>query len=64
MSATFFNILIDNKPTRFEKNRVIEIEPYENGTKITLEASHSEEEPIIYFTAEPYENVMQSYLSN
>ena len=59
----FFTVLIDDQPTRFEKRRVIAVEPYEFGTKIILEASHTEEEPIIYFTPETHENVMKSYLS-
>ena len=63
MSSTFFTILIDNKPTRFEKQRVISIEPYEFGTKVIIEASHSEEEPIVYFTKEAYDEVYKSYLS-
>ncbi len=62
MTSTFFTVLIDNKPTRFEKQRVIAIEPYEFGTKIIFEASHTEEEPIIYFTNEPYDDVYKSYL--
>ena len=62
MRSDFFSVLIDGKPTRFEKNRIIEIEPYTGGTKITMEASHAEEEPIIYFTPEDYEMVMKSYL--
>lgn len=57
-------VLIDDVPTRFEKNRIIEIEPSENGgSKITMDASHEAEEPIVYFTTEPYEDVMKSFLS-
>ena len=55
--------MIDGRLTNFEKKRIISIEPYENGTKIIMEASHLSEEPIIYFTPEDYENVMQAYLS-
>lgn len=60
--GAFFNVLIDNEVMTFEKNRVITIEPYEGGTKILLEASHLEEEPITYFTPEDYDKVMSSYL--
>ncbi|WP_256010584.1 hypothetical protein [Desertivirga xinjiangensis] len=63
MSGDFFTVLIDNKPTRFEKKRVVAIEPYEFGAKITIEASHTEEEPILYFTSESYEEVVRSYSS-
>ncbi len=63
MSNSFFTILIDNHPTRFEKKRVIAIEPYDFGTKIIIEASHEDEEPIIYFTNEVYDEVYRSYLS-
>lgn len=64
MSKNFFMVLIDDVPTRFEKNRIIEIEPYGNGgSKITMDASHEAEEPIIYFTSEAYEEVMKSFLS-
>jgi len=63
MSANTFTLLIDDELVRFEKNRVISVEPYEFGTKITLEASHTSEEPIIYFTREEYSQVMKSYLS-
>lgn len=63
MSAEFFGLMIDGRLTNFEKKRIISIEPYENGTKIIMEASHLSEEPIIYFTPEDYENVMQAYLS-
>ncbi|MBC7913063.1 MAG: hypothetical protein H7Y07_02975 [Pyrinomonadaceae bacterium] len=64
MSITdFFTVLIDDIPTRFEKKRIIAVEAYEFGTKIIMEASHTEEEPIIYFTSEKHEVVMQSYLS-
>ncbi|WP_207533093.1 hypothetical protein [Desertivirga arenae] len=62
MTSNFFTVLIDDKPTRFEKQRVIAIEPYEFGTKIIIEASHTEEEPIIYFTKEQYDDVYKSYL--
>ncbi|WP_374164156.1 hypothetical protein [Arcticibacter sp. MXS-1] len=62
MASDFFMILIDGKPTRFEKRRVIEIAPYPGGTKLTIEASHTEEEPLIYFTPEEYDMVMKSYL--
>ncbi|MGV3509714.1 MAG: hypothetical protein ACO1N7_10530 [Sphingobacteriaceae bacterium] len=61
--SDFFTVTIDNIPTRFEKKRVIAVEPYDFGTKIIMEASHTEEEPIIYFTSEPHEAVMQAYLS-
>lgn len=63
MAETFFYIMLDDELTRFEKNRIISIEPYENGTKITLEASHSAEEPFVYFSPEAYDKVMASYLS-
>lgn len=62
MSGGFFNVMIDDRVTSFEKARIVAIEPYEYGTKIILEASHTEEEPIIYFTPENYEKVMASYL--
>ena len=62
MSSNFFTVLIDNKPTSLEKKRVIAIESYNLGTRITIEASHEEEEPIIYFTSVSYEDVMRSYL--
>jgi hypothetical protein len=61
--GAFFSVLIDNEVTTFEKNRVILIEPYERGTRIMLEASHLDEEPITYFTPEDYEKVMSSYLN-
>lgn len=61
--SDFFTILIDDKPTRFEKRRILAVEPYEFGTKIIMEASHEEEEPIIYFTSEAHEMVMKSYFS-
>ncbi|MBC8052523.1 MAG: hypothetical protein H7Y13_05625 [Sphingobacteriaceae bacterium] len=61
--SEFFIVLIDGIPTRFEKRRIIAVEPYEFGTKIIIEASHTEEEPIIYFTSEAHELVMKSYLS-
>ena len=61
--SDFFTVMIDDKPTRFEKRRILSVEPYEFGTKITMEASHEEEEPIIYFTTEAHELVMRSYLS-
>lgn len=63
MADNFFTLLIDEEVVTLEKNRVISIEPYEFGTKITLEASHASEEPIIYFTKEQYADVMKSYLS-
>ena len=62
MPEEFFNVMIDDKVTTFEKSRVVAIEPYEFGTKIILEASHTEEEPITYFTPEKYDKVMASYL--
>ena len=62
MSRQFFTVLIDNQPTVFDRSRIIAIEPYDFGTRITMEASHTEEEPIVYFTSETYENVMRSYL--
>ncbi|PWG82087.1 hypothetical protein [Pararcticibacter amylolyticus] len=62
MASDFFLVLIDGEPTRFEKARIIEIEPYPGGTKIIIEASHTEEEPLVYFTSEQYDNVMKSYL--
>lgn len=61
--SDFFTVLIDGKPTQFEKKRIIAVEPYEFGTKIIMEASHTEEEPIIYFTSEAHELVVRSYLS-
>ncbi len=61
--SNFFTVLIDNKPETFEKRRIIALEPYEFGTKIIMEASHLEEEPIVYFTNEPHESVMKSYSS-
>lgn len=61
--SEFFMVMIDGKPTRLEKKRIIAVEPYEFGTKIIMEASHTEEEPIIYFTSEAHELVMKSYLS-
>ena len=63
MADNFFTLLIDDEIVSFEKGRIITIEPYEFGTKITLEASHTSEEPIIYFTKEEYAQVMKSYLS-
>lgn len=63
MSQEFFNVMIDNQVTTFEKARIVAIEPYEYGTKITLEASHTEEEPMVYFTPENYDKVMASYLA-
>ncbi|WP_423149488.1 hypothetical protein [Rubrolithibacter danxiaensis] len=63
MASNFFSVLIDDELITLERNRVISIEPYENGTKILLEASHLEEEPFTYFCAESYDKVMQSYLS-
>lgn len=61
--SNFFTVLIDEKPMTFEKDRIMAIEPYEFGTKIIMEASHTEEEPIIYFTSEAHESVMKSYSS-
>ena len=61
--SEFFTVLIDDQPTRFEKKRILALEPYEFGTKIIMEASHTEEEPIIYFTSEPHEVVMKSFSS-
>lgn len=61
--SSFFVVMVDNEVTTFEKNRVISIEPYERGTKITIEASHAAEEPITYFTPEDYDKVMSAYLS-
>ncbi|WP_207428871.1 hypothetical protein [Pedobacter sp. SYSU D00535] len=63
MAGKFFTVLIDNKPTMFEKGRIITIEPYDFGTKIIMEASHLEEEPIVYITSESYDLVMKSYLT-
>ena len=63
MTGNYFTLLIDDELVKFEKNRVITIEPYEYGTKITLEASHTSEEPITYVTTEEYAQVMKSYLS-
>jgi len=63
MADNFFTLLIDDEIVSFEKGRIITIEPYEFGTKITLEASHTSEEPIIYLTSEEYAQVMKSYLS-
>ena len=63
MASDFFSVLIGDELVRLEKSRVIEIEPAFQGTKITIEASHLEEEPIVYTTHEPYEAVMQSYSS-
>ncbi|PRY52337.1 hypothetical protein B0I27_10697 [Arcticibacter pallidicorallinus] len=64
MSQSFFMVLIDGVPTRFEKGRIIEIEPSGNGgSKIIMDASHEAEEPIIYFTSEAYDDVMKSFLS-
>ena len=64
MAYNFFSVLIDNIPTQFEKNRIIEILPQDNGgSKIIMDASHESEEPIIYFTSEAYDDVMKSFLS-
>ncbi|MGV3706015.1 MAG: hypothetical protein ACO1NU_11625 [Arcticibacter sp.] len=64
MASNFFMVLIDDVPTRFEKSRIIEIEPSGNGgSKIIMDASHESEEPIVYFTSEGYEDVMKSFLS-
>ena len=54
--------MIDGRPARFEKNRIIEILPYPGGTKIIMEASHLEEEPLVYITPEDYDLVMKAYL--
>ena len=62
MSVSYFTVLIDSRPTQFEKSRVISIEPCGVGTEILIEASHVDEEPIVYFTSESYENVIKSYL--
>jgi hypothetical protein len=56
-------MLIDDELVNFEKSRIISIEPYEFGTKIILEASHTSEEPLTYFSTEEYAQVMKSYLS-
>lgn len=61
--SDFFTVMIDDKPTTFEKKRILAVEPYEFGTKIIMEASHTEEEPIVYFTSEAHELVMKSYTS-
>lgn len=63
MSENSFTLLIDDEVVSFDKSRIITIEPYEFGTKITMEASHTSEEPIIYFTRTDYAQVMKSYLS-
>ena len=63
MSDNTFTLLIDDEVVNFDKSRIISIEPYEFGTKITLEASHTSEEPITYFTRTEYASVMKSYLS-
>jgi hypothetical protein len=63
MSDNSFTLLIDDEVVSFDKSRIITIEPYEFGTKITMEASHTAEEPIIYFTRTEYAQVMKSYLS-
>lgn len=63
MSENTFTLLIDDDIVNFDKSRIISIEPYEFGTKITMEASHTSEEPIIYFTRTEYASVMKSYLS-
>lgn len=60
--SEFFFVIIDDKPARLEKKRIITIEPYPGGTRITMEASHLDEEPIIYFVKEEYDAVMKSYL--
>ncbi len=62
MTSEFFSVMIDGKPARLEKKRILEIQPYTGGTKIIIEASHTSEEPLIYFTPEDYETVMRSYL--
>ncbi|HEY1024257.1 MAG TPA: hypothetical protein VGE26_03775 [Sphingobacteriaceae bacterium] len=61
--SSFFLVMIDGQVTTFEKSRVISIEPYDKGTKITIEASHAAEEPITYYTPEEYDKVMSAYLS-
>jgi hypothetical protein len=63
MHADTFTLLIDDELVAFEKRRIISIEPYEFGTRIIMEASHTAEEPITYFTSEKYAQVMKSYLS-
>lgn len=63
MASNFFFVLIDDIPTRFEKSRIIEIEPQDGGTKIIMDASHESEEYLTYFTTEPYDAVMKSFLS-
>ncbi|MXV15701.1 hypothetical protein [Hufsiella ginkgonis] len=63
MPSAFFTLMIDNEIVTFEKSRIIAIEPAYQGTRIVLEASHTEEEPIIYLTPESYEDVMRSYSS-
>ncbi|RXF72236.1 hypothetical protein [Arcticibacter tournemirensis] len=62
MTSEFFSVMIDDKPVRFEKKRILEIQPYTGGTRIIMEASHTSEEPLIYFTPDEYEAVMRSYL--
>ncbi len=59
--SKYFTLLIDNELVSLERRRIIAIEPAPYGTKITLEASHTEEEPIIYLIKEAYETVMASY---
>jgi hypothetical protein len=63
MPQGFFNVMVDGEVTIFEKARILSIEPYEFGTKIILEASHTAEEPLVYFTPENYDKVMSSYLA-
>ena len=61
--SNFFSVMIDGVMTNLEKNRIIAIEPSAVGTKIIMEASHTEEEPIIYILKEEYEDVVKSYSS-
>lgn len=63
MPGSFFSIMLSGELTTFEKKRIISIEPYGDGTRITLEASHSSEEPLVYDSSEPYDEVMRAYLS-
>lgn len=63
MPGEFFSIMLYGELTTFEKKRVISIEPWGEGTRIILEASHFSEEPLVYDTPEPYDSVMQAYLS-
>jgi len=63
MPRKFFSIMLNDELTTFEKKRVISIEPWGEGTRITLEASHLSEEPLVYDSPEPYDSIMQAYLS-